>query len=117
MKMEVNLCTMKCVNIKSFITNYNKKTLLALVVLCFLLFYPNTLLINGFPIIDIFIKKRVVSVGILFLVLRGIIHDYYTPVWAIIFLIALILSPSLPFALIVFLTLATLIILRSLKKI
>jgi len=108
---------MNLVNIRGFIASYNKKTLLALVVLCFLLFYPTPIAIGGISIIDPFIRRRVASVGILFLVLRGFVHDYYTSSWAIVFLIALILSTSLPFGLVVFLTLAAFIILRFLKRI
>ena len=116
-KKSVILCTIILVDIRRFIANYNKKTLLALIVLCFLLFYPTPIAINGISIIDPFIRRRVASVGILFLVLRGFVHDYYTSSWALVFLGALILSSTLPFGFIVFLTLAAFIILKFLKKI
>lgn len=88
-----------------------------LCLLVLLLLYPYRITINGANIVDPYIKKRLASVGILFLVLRGFIHDYYLSLWAILFLCALILSSTLPFGLIVLLTLGGLIILKSLKKI
>lgn len=103
--------------IRKYISNYNKYALLALVLLLFLIFYPYPVTIGGVNIVDPFMKKRFAAVGILFLVLRGFVHDYYLSMWAIIFLIALILSTTIPYGLLVFLTLALFIILRSMKRI
>ena len=104
-------------NIKSYIDNYNKKALIPIIVLLFLLFYPYPIVIFGIPIVDVFIKKRLVAVGLLFLILRGMVHDYYLSSWVVLFLLALVVSSSLPFGMIVFLTLGAFIILKALKKI
>jgi hypothetical protein len=102
--------------IRKYIVNYNRKALVALLLLVFLLLYPYSITIGGIDIVDPFMKKRFAAVGILFLTLRGFVHDYYTSVWAIVFLVALISSVTIPFGLIVFLTLAAFTVLRSMKK-
>jgi hypothetical protein len=70
----------------------------------------------GIPVVNAFIKTRVLSLGILFLVLRGIIDDYYSPRLAILFLISLILAPTFTFGQLVLIVLTGLLLFRLLKK-
>jgi len=94
-----------------------KTNLVILAVLLFLLLYPNDLKIGTMPIVNEFIKNRVLSLAIVFLVLRCIVHDYYSPRLAILFLIMLVLAPSLTFGYLVLITLGGLLLLKLLKKI
>jgi hypothetical protein len=71
----------------------------------------------GVVIINDFVKTRVISVGILFLVLKGIIHEYYSQKLGILFLLALILSPTLTFAQLVIVILAGLLIFKVFRRI
>jgi len=97
--------------------HFNKTNTLVFLVLVFLLFYPQPLEISGVTVVNDFIKSRVLSLGILFLILRGIIDAYYSPRLAIIFLVTLILAPTLNFGYLVLITLITLIVMKLLKKI
>ncbi|MBI3955041.1 hypothetical protein HY338_01245, partial [Candidatus Gottesmanbacteria bacterium] len=85
--------------------HFSKIQILALILLLFLLFYPSELEIKGLILTNDFIKERVLSLGILFLILRGIIDDYYSPKLAIIFLFILILAPTFNFGQLVVVTL------------
>lgn len=97
--------------------HFNKIQILALVLLSFLLFYPGDLEIKGLILTNDFIKERVLSLGILFLILRGIIDDYYSPVLSAIFLFILILAPTFNFGQLVIITLTVLLVLKLLRKI
>ena len=104
-------------NIPTIIKRYNWKTVLGIAILSFLLLYPYPLTLFGISLVNPFIKERFVAVGLLFLVLRGLIHDYYASVFSIFFLVVVILSPVLTFGQIVFITLLGLVVLKLLKKI
>lgn len=97
--------------------HFNKFQILVLILLSFLLFYPGDLEIKGLVITGDFIKERVLSLGILFLILRGIIDDYFSPKLAIIFLFILILAPTFNFGQLVVVTLTALLVLKLLRKI
>lgn len=97
--------------------HFNKIQILALVLLSFLLFYPGELEIKGLILTNDFIKERILSLGILFLILRGIIDDYYSPNLAIIFLFILILAPTFNFGQLIVVTLTSLLVFKLLRKI
>ncbi len=97
--------------------HFNKTTVFALLILIFLLLYPDNIEIMGVAIVNEFIRKRVLSLAILFLTLRGIVDSYYSPRLAILFLIMLLFSPTLTFGQLTLATLMGLIILKVLKKI
>lgn len=97
--------------------HFNKTTVFVFFLLIFLLFYPYPLEIMGIPIVNEFIRKRVLSLAILFLILRGMVDSYYSPQLSILFLIMLLFSPTLTFGQLILATLLGLIILKVLKKI
>lgn len=90
--------------------------LFALVLLGVLLFFPLKLEIAGVHLINIFIKERLVGVGLLFLVLRAIIHEYYATNLAILFIVILLLSSTLSFAQLVVVTLLAIAFFKSVKQ-
>lgn len=89
---------------------------LALVILLFLFFSPLRIEIGGIHIINPFVKERLAAIGILFLVLRSIIHEYYTTNLALLFLVILFLSASFSFAHMVVLTLVLIAFLKSVQQ-
>ena len=95
--------------------HFNKTTVFALLILIFLLLYPDNIEIMGVAIVNEFIRKRVLSLAILFLTLRGIVDSYYSPRLAILFLIMLLFSPTLTFGQLTLATLMGLIILKVLR--
>lgn len=97
--------------------HFSKTNLAVLAVLLFLLLYPYELTLGGVPLVNTFIKTRVVSLSILFLVLRGMIHDYYSPRLTILYLMALILAPTLTFGYLVLFILGGLILFKLAKLI
>ena len=96
--------------------HFNKVMVFSLIILGVLLFFPLRLEIAGVNLINIFVKERLLAIGILFLVLRSIIHEYYATNLALLFLVILFLSATFSFAHLVVLTLVSIAFLNSLKK-
>src|SRR3989344_1216290 len=94
---------------------FNRLQILILILVVLIFFYPNTIEIMGIPLLNEFIRQRVLSLGILFLILRGLVDAYYSPNLAILFLVMLILSPTLTFGQLTIATLFSLVIFRVLK--
>ncbi len=104
-------------DISNILSRYNWKTILAIAVLAFLILYPYPIILSGALIVAPFLKQRFFAVAILFLVLRGFIHDYYAPIFSMVFLAVVILTPFFTFGQIVITTLLIFLGLKLLKKI
>ena len=91
-----NICYTFCMfKIGSITFYFNRIMALALVILLFL-FFPSSDRDRRYSYYQSFVKERLAAIGILFLVLRSIIHEYYTTNLALLFLVILFFPRHFP---------------------